>query len=107
MPRVIPFNATAGAQVSHYLEFANTPETGQLRVESQPAGAKVTVDGVGARRRAADGADLTPGDHEVILETAEGNARHVVNVQAGGTASLVAPVGAAAAAADQSPAGWR
>jgi hypothetical protein len=97
VPRVIPFNATAGAQVSHYLEFANAPETGQLRVESQPEGAKVTVDGVARGVAPLTVADLTPGDHEVILETADANARHVVSVQAGGTASLVAPVGAAAA----------
>ena len=106
VPRVIPFNATAGAQVSHYLEFANTPETGQLRVESQPTGAKVTVDGVARGAAPLTVADLTPGDHEVILETAEGNARHVVNVQAGGTASLVAPVGAAAAAGAGPASGW-
>ncbi len=106
VPRVIPFNAQAGAQVSHYLEFANTPETGQLRVESQPAGAKVTVDGVPRGVAPLTVADLTPGDHEVILEAADGNARHVVNVQAGGTASLVAPVGASAAAGGGPASGW-
>jgi hypothetical protein len=97
VPRVIPFNASAGAQVSHYLEFASTPETGQLNVDSQPQGAKVTVDGVPRGVAPLTVADLTPGDHEVILESADASARHVVNVQAGGTASLVAPVGAAAA----------
>ncbi len=106
VPRVIPFNATAGAQVSHYLEFATTPETGQLRVESQPTGAKVTVDGVARGVAPLTIADLTPGDHEVIFEAADGNARHVVNVQAGGTASLVAPVGAAAAAGAGPASGW-
>ena len=98
VPRVIPFNAKAGEQVSHHLEFANTPETGQLRVESQPAGAKVTVDGIARGVTPLTVPDLLPGDHEVILETADANARHVVNVQAGGTASLVAPVGVVAAA---------
>jgi hypothetical protein len=95
VPRVIPFNATAGAQVSHNFEFANTPEVGHLRVESQPAGAKVTVDGVARGVAPLTVADLLPGDHEVILETPEASARHVVSVQAGGTASLLAPVGAA------------
>ena len=95
VPRVIPFSATAGAQVSHHLEVANTPETGQLRVDSQPSGAKVTVDGVARGVAPLTIADLLPGDHEVILETPEASARHVVSVQAGGTASLVAPVGAA------------
>jgi serine/threonine protein kinase len=99
VPRVIPFNAAAGAQVSHYLEFANTPETGQLRVESQPEGAKVTVDGVERGVAPLTVSDLMPGDHEVVLQTDDATARHVVNVQAGGTASLVAPVGGAGSAA--------
>jgi serine/threonine protein kinase len=94
VPRVIPFNATAGAQVSHYLEFANSPETGQLRVESQPAGAKVTVDGVARGVAPLTITELMPGDHEVILETPAATARHVVSVQAGATAALVAPAGA-------------
>jgi hypothetical protein len=92
--------------VSHHLEFANTPETGQLRVDSQPAGAKVTVDGVARGVAPLTVADLVPGDHEVILETPEASARHVVSVQAGGTASLVAPVGAAAVPAGAPAAGW-
>jgi hypothetical protein len=107
VPRVIPFNATAGAQVSHYLEFASTPETGHLRVESQPEGAKVTVDGVARGAAPLTVSDLTPGDHEVLLETAEGSARHVATVQAGGTVSLVVPVGTPAAAAGTGPvSGW-
>jgi hypothetical protein len=98
VPRVIPFNATAGAQVSHYLEFAAAPETGHLRVESQPEGAKVTVDGVARGIAPLTVSDLTPGDHEVLLESPEASSRHVATVQAGGTVSLVVPVGAAAAA---------
>jgi serine/threonine protein kinase len=92
VPRVIPFNITAGAEVSHHLEFANTPETGSLRVESQPAGAKVIIDGTDRGVAPVTVSDLLPGDHEVILQTPLASARHVVNVQAGGTASLVTPV---------------
>jgi hypothetical protein len=99
VPRVIPFNAAAGGQVSHHVEFANAPEVGQLRVESQPAGAKVLVDGVDRGVAPLTVDELTPGDHEVILQSGDVSARHVVNVQAGGTASLVAPVGAPAAGA--------
>jgi PEGA domain len=99
VPRVIPFNVAAGAEVSQYLEFANTPETGSLRVESQPPGAKVLVDGTDRGTAPLTVSELLPGDHEVVLQTPVGSARHVVNVQAGGTASLVAPVAAAATAA--------
>ena len=99
VPRVIPFTVAAGGEVSHHLEFANTPETGSLRVESQPAGAKVLVDGTDHGVAPVTITDLVPGDHEVILQTPGASARHVVNVQAGGTASLVTPVAAAVTAA--------
>jgi serine/threonine protein kinase len=106
VPRVIPFTATAGAQVSHYLEFANTPEAGHLRVESEPQGAKVTVDGVARGTAPLTVSELTPGDHEVVLETPTASARHVVTVQAGGTASLMVPVGTAPAADAGPVSGW-
>jgi serine/threonine protein kinase len=99
VPRVIPFTVSAGAEVSHHLEFASTPETGSLRVESQPAGAKVLVDGTDRGAAPVTVTDLLPGDHEVILQTPLASARHVVSVQAGGTASLVTPVASAASAA--------
>ena len=69
VPRVINVNVTAGAEVSQYLEFANTPETGSLRVETQPAGAKVIVDGTDRGVAPVTINDLLPGDHEVILQT--------------------------------------
>jgi PEGA domain-containing protein len=99
VPRVIPFTVAAGGEVSHHLEFASTPETGSLRVESQPAGAKVLVDGTDRGVAPVTISDLLPGDHEVILQTPLASARHVVTVQAGGTASLVTPVAAAATSA--------
>jgi len=99
VPRVIPLNVTAGAEVSQSFEFANTPETGSLRVESQPAGAKVLVDGTDRGVAPVTINDLLPGDHEVILQTPIASARHVVSVQAGGTASIVTPVASATTAA--------
>jgi hypothetical protein len=99
VPRVINVNVTAGAEVSQYLEFANTPETGSLRVETQPAGAKVIIDGTDRGVAPVTINDLLPGDHEVVLQTPIASARHVVSVQAGGTASLVTPVASASTAA--------
>ena len=99
VPRVINVVVTAGAEISQYLEFANTPETGSLRVESQPAGAKVIVDGTDRGVAPVTVNDLLPGDHEVVLQTPLASARHVVSVQAGGTASLVTPVASAATTA--------
>jgi hypothetical protein len=95
VPRVIPINVTAGAQVSQYLEFADTPVTGLLQVQSQPAGARVIVDGTDRGATPLTVNDLTPGDHEVILRAGETTAKHTVTIQAGVTSSLVVPIGAA------------
>ena len=69
VPRVIPLNVTAGAEVSQYLEFAETPVTGQLAVQSEPAGAKVFVDG--ADRGVAPVTDRRPGAGRSRGRTAE------------------------------------
>ena len=104
VPRVIPLQVAAGAQVSQYLEFADTPTTGRLQVQSEPAGAKVTVDGTPRGVAPLTIADLAPGDHEVILQSDVATARHVVSIQAGAMASLVAPMGASATGGPVS--GW-
>jgi hypothetical protein len=104
VPRVIPLNVTAGAEVSQYLEFAEAPVTGQLAIQSEPAGAKVIVDGTERGVAPVTISDLAPGDHRVELQSDGAIARHTVNVQAGGTASLVVPIGAAATAGPVS--GW-
>ncbi len=45
--RTIPITLAAGAQISQYLEFPKkAPVFGQLQVRTEPAGARVTVDGV-------------------------------------------------------------
>jgi hypothetical protein len=104
VPRVIPLNVTAGAEVSQYLEFAETPVTGQLAVQSDPPGAKVFVDGAERGVAPVTIPDLTPGDHRVELQSDGASAKHTVTVQAGGTASLVVPIGNAATAGPVS--GW-
>lgn len=92
VPRVVPFTLTAGGEVTQYLEFAEVPLLGHLAVQSDPPGAKVFVDGIerGVAPLTID--DLSPGEHEVMLQTEVAVARHRVTVQAGGTASLVVPV---------------
>jgi hypothetical protein len=104
VPRVIPLTVTSGAEVSQYLEFAETPATGQLAIQSEPAGAKVFVDGTERGVAPLTVADLQPGEHTVVLEAAGASAKHVVVVQAGVIGSLVAPVSPAAPPAPV--AGW-
>jgi hypothetical protein len=92
-PRVLPVTIMAGSQSSQYIELPKQlAVVGQLNVRSEPAGAMVTVDGV--RRGAAPMmvADLTPGEHVVILEGPGGSVRQPVMIEGGGTASLVVPM---------------
>ena len=98
VPRVIPVTVTAGAEASQYLELPETPSSGSLLVQSDPAGARVTVDGVDHGVAPVSVADLAPGEHEVVLQ-AEGGApvKQRVVIQAGVTSSVLAPVSTASA----------
>ncbi len=98
VPRVVPITVTAGADVSQYLELPETPSTGSLLIQSDPAGAKVSVDGVPHGVAPVSVSDLAPGDHEVVLQAEGGGAvRQRVVIQAGVTSSVLAPVATASA----------
>jgi PEGA domain-containing protein len=98
VPRVLNVTVTAGAESSQYLELPETPSAGSLLVQSDPAGARVTVDGVDHGIAPVSVADLAPGDHEVVLQADGGPAvRQRVLIQAGVTSSVLAPVSTATA----------
>jgi hypothetical protein len=104
-PRSIPVMITAGAQLSQYIELPKaTPVVGQLNVRSEPAGAAVTVDGVRRGTAPMIVTDLTPGDHVVELDGDAGSVKQNVTIESGVQASLVVPMGTAAAASQAS--GW-
>jgi len=90
-PRVIPVSVASGIENAQYIEFPDRSQTGQLRVDSDPAGATVMVDGVSRGATPLTVADLKPGPREIVLQTAAGSVRHTVNIQAGATSSLNAP----------------
>jgi hypothetical protein len=97
VPRSVPVTITSGAEVSQYLELPQTPTLGSLLVQSDPAGAQVTVDGVEQGKAPANIAGLTPGEHEVVLQAPGGApVRQRVVIEAGVTASVLAPVSTAA-----------
>jgi hypothetical protein len=98
VPRSIPTTITAGAEASQYLELPDTPSTGSLLVQSEPAGARVSIDGVEHGTAPTNVTDLPPGEHEVVLQ-GEGGApvKQKVVIQAGVTASILAPVTTASA----------
>ncbi len=95
-PRKIPITVAAGEQLSQYVELAKSvASVGQLQVQSEPTGALVTVDGL-ARGKAPLVVDaLAPGEHAVVLASDLATVKHTVTIEAGQTASLVVPLGAA------------
>jgi hypothetical protein len=94
-PRLMPITITAGAQVSQYLELPKMASAvGQLQISTQPAGARVSVDGVARGTSPVTIADLAPGEHAVQLESDLGSVKQTVTIEAGNTASLMVPLGA-------------
>jgi PEGA domain-containing protein len=103
-PRLMPVTITAGAQVSQYIELPAAASTsGELHVRTEPAGARVSVDGVARGVSPATIADLPPGEHAVLLESDLGSIRQTVTIEAGNTASLTVPMAAPEGA---SVSGW-
>jgi hypothetical protein len=97
VPRVIPVTVTAGIESSQYLELPVTPSTGSLLVQSDPGGARVFVDGVERGVAPVSVDDLAPGEHEVVLQPESGApVKQRVTIQAGVTATVLAPVPTAA-----------
>jgi hypothetical protein len=105
-PRTIELDVAAGAQLSQYIEMAKgSLAAGSLQVRTEPAGAKVTVDGVARGISPVIVSDLSPGEHAVMLESENGTTKQTVTVEAGATASLVANLAAAQGSAAASG-GW-
>jgi hypothetical protein len=104
-PRTMPITITAGGQLAQYIDLPkNVATAGQLHVRTEPAGARVSVDGVGHGTSPVIIGDLAPGDHTVLLESDFGSVKQAVTIEAGLTASLTVPLSAAAEGAPVS--GW-
>jgi hypothetical protein len=92
-PRSIPVTITAGVQASQYIELQKDgPSAGQLQIRTEPAGARVIVDGIARGTSPITVADLEPGEHTVGLESDAGSVKQTVSVESGVTASLVVPL---------------
>ena len=98
----------AGGSVMQHVEMgavvaAPNTTTGALRVETDPPGQVVLVDGVRAGVTPLTVPSLATGRHAVVVRGARGDVRRTVAVESGETVSLVlSPVQAAAAVT----AGW-
>ena len=91
-PRVIPLMITAGVQTSQYVELQGVAKTGGLEITSDPAGARITIDGRPRGTTPATITDLSPGDHTVVLEAGGRKNSQTIRIQAGITAKLVVPL---------------
>jgi PEGA domain len=94
-PRTIPINIAAGAQMSQYIELPKAASAvGQLQVRTDPAGARITVDGIQFGKTPITIGELAPGEHNVKLESDSGAVTQNVTIEAGITASLMVPLAA-------------
>ena len=91
-PRVIPLMITAGMQTSQYVELQGVEKTGSLEIRSDPAGARITIDGRPRGTTPTTVSDLTPGDHTVVLESGGRKVSQTVRIQAGTAQQLSVPM---------------
>ena len=91
-PRVIPLTIQSGVQTAQYVELQNVPTTGAVDVRSDPAGAKITIDGQSRGTAPTTIRDLTPGEHTVVLEAGGRKVTRSVKIEAGTTAQLAVPM---------------
>lgn len=95
--RRIPLTIAEGREVVQFVELPATVSAanGQLHVRSEPAGARVLIDGGyrGVTPLTIDG--IAPGTHEVKVEDATASVTQQVAIEAGVAASVVVPLTAA------------
>ncbi len=94
--RSFEVNIKAGAEVLHHVDLEPrqvAAQGGQLVVTSDPAGARVSVDGQARGVSPVTVDDLTPGQHAVVIHGESGSVQRTVTVQRGQTASLVVSMG--------------
>jgi PEGA domain-containing protein len=91
--RVVPLTMSSGGQVAQYFDLKApepaAPVAGRIFVATDPAGAKVVVDGQARGVSPVTIADLSVAEHRINVTGATGSADRVVTVEAGGTTSVV------------------
>ena len=93
--RTIPITIAAGAEASQYLDLPKAgSDLGQLKVRTDPPGARISIDGTPLGKTPMTIIELAPGEHSVTLESDLGSVTQKVTIEAGVSASLVVPMGA-------------
>jgi hypothetical protein len=105
--RVLNATIVAGTSLVERLEVvAASAATGALRVETDPVGLSVLVDGLAKGSTPLTVAELTPGEHQVVIAGAAGPVRRTVSVRADETVSLILSAASAPAPPPGAAAGW-
>ena len=97
--RSIPVSIKPGAEVMHHIDLDTrpvVPDVGQLLVTSEPAGARVTIDGQPRGVTPASIASVPAGQHAVVIHGDAGSVQRTVTIERGQTASLVVSMNQAA-----------
>lgn len=81
----------AGVRVVHHVDFLPAPTTGRLHLESEPAGAAVTLDGIHSGATPLDLSDVPPGGHVLTFTSGNRVLTSHVTVLAGVAAALTVP----------------
>jgi hypothetical protein len=90
--RVVPLTIAAGAQVMQHFEMKTrevVPQFGRVSIVTEPAGAKVSIDGHPHGVAPIVVADLTAEEHTVTVANDSGSSERRVLVTAGNTASVI------------------
>jgi hypothetical protein len=97
--RMSTLDVRSGTLLSHHVEFA--PETkpmGRLEVASEPAGARVTIDGVSRGTTPVTIPEIAAGTYNVVISSGNSSVTRSVAVAGGASSSVfasVAPAGSA------------
>ncbi|MGB7217609.1 MAG: PEGA domain-containing protein [Vicinamibacterales bacterium] len=91
--RVVPLSVAAGAELSQYFEL-RAPEpapavVGRMSIVTDPAGARVSVDGKAVGSSPITALELTAAAHRVSVASETGSAERTVTIEAGTTTSVV------------------
>jgi hypothetical protein len=93
--RSLSVTLAAGASVVQHVEMPPAPApaavalTGNLHIETNPAGQGVLVDGIARGNSPVTVPALSVGTHTVVVQGRDGNIQRTINVEAGQTVSLV------------------
>jgi hypothetical protein len=91
--RTMPVTITAGKEMSQFIELPRASSAfGELQVRTEPAGARVTVDGHAYGTTPVTVEGLSPGTHTVVLDNELRSITQEVKIDANTTASLVVPL---------------